>query len=290
MRCPKCGYISFDRQEACVKCNADVTAVAEQLRGTVADAEAPYFLGSVLGGQAVAFHGQPEISSGEEETAFDLGELDADALPEHADFEGGESDLDLAGAPLDDEEIAGPVLQPLGLEDIDVSDLVPPQDDEAPELSLDVEEEAVVVPPEPEPLPEEEEQGLAMDIELPSLDDEDLLSSREEAEVLGEYGEKAEAAQAADEDEIVDLSSLMDLGGDSEPPAEEEAVAADKGGDFDLSLDDDGLADGPEEGSGLELSLEEDEDRAVSRPAPEKNRAPGSDIPDLGLTLENDSD
>lgn len=44
MRCPKCGYISFDHLEQCVKCKKNIKAVSEALPGTVFNVPAPAFL------------------------------------------------------------------------------------------------------------------------------------------------------------------------------------------------------------------------------------------------------
>jgi hypothetical protein len=44
MRCPKCGYISFDHLETCTKCGKDISSLIGQLTGTVFKAEAPAFL------------------------------------------------------------------------------------------------------------------------------------------------------------------------------------------------------------------------------------------------------
>lgn len=44
MRCPKCGYITFDHLETCTKCKRKIAAMSEQLSGTVFKAEAPAFL------------------------------------------------------------------------------------------------------------------------------------------------------------------------------------------------------------------------------------------------------
>ncbi len=44
MRCPKCGYISFDHVETCSKCKKDISAQSEQLSGTILMAEAPSYL------------------------------------------------------------------------------------------------------------------------------------------------------------------------------------------------------------------------------------------------------
>lgn len=44
MRCPKCGYISFDHLENCLKCNKEIKKSADALHGTVFNAAAPSFL------------------------------------------------------------------------------------------------------------------------------------------------------------------------------------------------------------------------------------------------------
>jgi len=44
MRCPKCGYISFDHQETCRKCNKNIGDTVTEINGTVCDALAPSFL------------------------------------------------------------------------------------------------------------------------------------------------------------------------------------------------------------------------------------------------------
>lgn len=44
MRCPKCGYISFDHLESCKKCKKFFGPLATELNGTIHDAIAPSFL------------------------------------------------------------------------------------------------------------------------------------------------------------------------------------------------------------------------------------------------------
>jgi len=45
MRCPKCGYISFDHLDFCLKCKKDIKAVSEALQGGVLQVTPPVFLG-----------------------------------------------------------------------------------------------------------------------------------------------------------------------------------------------------------------------------------------------------
>lgn len=44
MRCPKCGYISFDNLEECLKCSKDIKAVSSDLFGSTYNIQAPTFL------------------------------------------------------------------------------------------------------------------------------------------------------------------------------------------------------------------------------------------------------
>ena len=44
MRCPKCGYISFDHLENCLKCKKDISAVSDTLQGGVLHVASPVFL------------------------------------------------------------------------------------------------------------------------------------------------------------------------------------------------------------------------------------------------------
>jgi len=52
MRCPKCGFISFDHLTSCVKCRKDIAEVASELQGTSIKVETPMFLGTALAAYA----------------------------------------------------------------------------------------------------------------------------------------------------------------------------------------------------------------------------------------------
>ena len=70
MRCPKCGYISFDHMSSCSKCGRDISELATELQGTSIKADTPTFLGGAIGG----FSGQEEDSFDEQvfETEMDV--------------------------------------------------------------------------------------------------------------------------------------------------------------------------------------------------------------------------
>ncbi|MCP4340330.1 MAG: hypothetical protein GY799_15910, partial [Desulfobulbaceae bacterium] len=44
MRCPKCGYISFDHLDECLKCNKDIKKISNDLYGSAYNIPAPTFL------------------------------------------------------------------------------------------------------------------------------------------------------------------------------------------------------------------------------------------------------
>ncbi|MCX5864235.1 MAG: hypothetical protein NTW42_04085 [Deltaproteobacteria bacterium] len=272
MRCPKCGYISFDRQKSCGKCSNDLTAVAEQLQGTVGKAASPFFLGAILGKQE-SYAAEPGPALHEEEEPLDLDELEADAPP--AD----EDELDFAGTPLDEDELEDQALPSLGLEDIDVSDLMPPQEEDEEEelvLHLGNEQKETILTQVPAQDDDEQEDSLS-GIEFSGFDTDETLNVDEEKSPLDDLDyEAAEPQSNTEEDEIIDLSSLMSF---DEPPAK----SADREEDHDiLELS---LGDAPED---LHLSIEDDESATPSPDAAKKPAGTVADIADLGLTLEND--
>jgi hypothetical protein len=111
MRCPKCGFISFDHLTACAKCGKDIAEVASELQGTSIKVEAPMFLSSALaafadreayyGGHAIDDEGGEGIdfsmddeTGGEEAITMSGGAADIDFSME---TEEAEADISLAG-------------------------------------------------------------------------------------------------------------------------------------------------------------------------------------------------
>ena len=68
MRCPKCGFISFDHLTSCAKCGKDIAEVASELQGTSIKVETPMFLSGALA--AYAERQEPFAGHGD----FDPGE------------------------------------------------------------------------------------------------------------------------------------------------------------------------------------------------------------------------
>ena len=44
MRCPKCGFISFDNLENCLKCNKDISDATRAFQGSTLKVATPSFL------------------------------------------------------------------------------------------------------------------------------------------------------------------------------------------------------------------------------------------------------
>lgn len=48
MKCPKCGYISFDHNETCPKCRKDITSERDKMKLPTYRAKPPFLLGSLI--------------------------------------------------------------------------------------------------------------------------------------------------------------------------------------------------------------------------------------------------
>ena len=239
MRCPKCGYISFDHLEICLKCKKDIRSTSEELQGTVYNVAAPAFLK----------FGTPDEAEGEsnELDAFvavddDVEDSDLDILLE-ADDEGSADEV--AFALDEDTELA------LDGEDED-SDLAFSDDLEHGEdqISLDAdvfaEEEDLLSENEPE------EPSFKMDLpeELSDMSDLEPPSQKEDAEPafddfsldLDEGGDDASPAAASlSLDDEMDFSEI-DFDAPA-PSSDQKKAAADKMNieedlDFELDLGD----------------------------------------------------
>ncbi len=97
MRCPKCGYISFDHLANCRKCSRDLGDAREALNLTDFEPQVPFLLGSLVGemqGGGAAY--QQELSLTQEtELEFDgLDMPETEAMEETVDMESMRETLD----------------------------------------------------------------------------------------------------------------------------------------------------------------------------------------------------
>ena len=116
MRCPKCGFISFDHLTSCTKCGKDIADVASELQGTSINVETPMFLSGAL-----AAYAERQESFGGHGIGFDVGE--------GVDF-----------SMEDESAVQEPIEMAEGDEGVDISFA---EDKEAVDISMDDEEEAV---------------------------------------------------------------------------------------------------------------------------------------------------
>lgn len=197
MRCPKCGYISFDHLETCLKCKKDIKSASDSLQGTVYNVAAPAFL-----------------KFDEAEAADDVtNELDAFVV----------ADGEIDGGEIEDPDL-----------DILMDDSI--QDDSAGEIEFAVEEDgefSLDIDDGEEEFGLAENQ-LEDDTEI-SLDMDDF-GDEEDAFAGIDEAEDAEDTFSMDvPEELSDMSDLEPPALDAaEEPAVESAPAA---SDDDLSLD-----------------------------------------------------
>ena len=169
MRCPKCGYISFDHLESCKKCNKNISEASADLDGTVFAVAAPVFLDLEYKESAAPSDEKEDItileeSSGDGEEVVDLSfeedEVDGEIVMDLGD-DGEFDDVGLV------EEVDAPTLELDALEEVASED----------EIALDfgAEEEATESG-------EESDDGLQLD--FGEIDISDLAPPEEDGEEL----------------------------------------------------------------------------------------------------------
>ena len=97
MRCPKCGFISFDHLASCAKCGRDISEVASELQGTSIKVETPMFLSGALAALSESeesFEDHAMEADGSEGIDFDM-EMEADE-EEAGEMTAAEEDVDFS--------------------------------------------------------------------------------------------------------------------------------------------------------------------------------------------------
>jgi len=110
MKCPKCGYISFDYNLSCPKCNKDISSEQEKLHIPAFRPDPPFLLGALTGeanesqfgpaptGSQISFAKEPDISL-DDSSLNDASPLDSGEI---AVEDSSELNLDLGELSLDD--------------------------------------------------------------------------------------------------------------------------------------------------------------------------------------------
>ena len=187
MRCPKCGYTSFDDLERCKKCKKPMPPATATLTGTVLEATAPAYLlwgAAALTGQLGAKGGSPLFAaSGGPRAEMQIPEPEEAAVESVA----APAEVDEATSPTVAEEPAEEMNLELGK--VDISDLTAPEESAAP--------------------PEEE-----ADFSLETLDVDDLGlgggSAPSATPASGQYQPAAKTGTALDNFDV-ELDELLDV-------------------------------------------------------------------------------
>jgi hypothetical protein len=230
MRCPKCGYISFDHIDTCLRCNKDVSK-ASAVEGTTYNVAPPSFLKFTKREQSV--EEKDEISFDADDD-FGVVDPDLDVLAEDNDEDSQEEEFDF-GNDFDafgDEDSFGVAAESdddsgldLGqFEDAfeddeqghgDISIDIPDELSDISDLSAPVEEEPEVIEAPVAEKDDDEFGDFNLDLEMDDLNDDFSLTAGDES-----------GGGASEEDALADLS-LDDLGlTEAEPEPEETPKSA----------------------------------------------------------------
>jgi hypothetical protein len=214
MKCPKCGYISFDYNLSCPKCNKDISSEQEKLHIPAFRPDPPFLLGALTGEANESQIGptptSPQISlekeadiSLDDSSPLDSGEVVADDSSE-LNLDSGELSLDdTSSLSMDTGEVQAQVAKglqrpktekgKLGTDEFklepeaDLGDLDLGEEGEE-ELSLDSEEKGE------EASPAEEAADSEMDITL-DLEEDEPSGSEPNEDLLAPVGAEASAPE-----------------------------------------------------------------------------------------------
>ena len=308
MKCPKCGYISFDYNQVCPKCSKEISGEQDRMNLISFRPAPPSLLGALTGeadesnvGIQVDTSTEVPISSGEEVSLEDSSVME----PEEIAFDESQ-DLDISLEPDETGEIEG-------AGDIEIEPEEATTDFELEGAEQEISMDLGDLPdekPEPEEGPamesEPEEGGLELDLGDLSLDDSDEAGEEitfETGEISLEDSESALPDEEAEGQDIsLDLGDLPDEKPEPEKPGidldsialEDEDPTKDKKKDEivlnldDLKVNDTGEleigipVESPEEKSSVieELSLDES-------PAEEKtSEEAGDDSGEIAIDLD----
>lgn len=237
MRCPKCGFISFDHLDNCLKCNKEIKDFSDDLHGSVFKVPVPTFL---------KFEQQ---SSQEQPEAEGLEEMD---ISDGFDEEIRDPDLDILINEESNDEISF---------ESDPGDLA---------IALDLDEEEVADEVEQEVTPVGEDE-LAFDLnDLPDFESELSIDDESQEEVdLGalEEGSDDEGGATLQIDLPEELGDISDLNQPATDAVSDGPTLTLDDGDLDLDLNlEESMDEGPiasletEDDESLDLNLDDDLD------------------------------
>lgn len=222
MKCPKCGNVSFDHLENCMKCSRDLSADRNELNLLDFRPEVPFLLGSLVG--EMQGGGVQQDLSFTQETEIELGGLDMSEPPatggsvdmpepEGVTGAGSSGELSLSEIAMDDlETIEASALGDAAAEELDLGDLAELSDEDAGPaeeddgfLGLEFEEgesatddfadleEVLTSEPAAAPEAASAEPGDALELDL-NEDDLSVLAKELEDQLDSEEGGKKKGA------------------------------------------------------------------------------------------------
>ncbi len=174
MKCPKCGYVSFDYNENCPKCKKDISSDRDRMKLSAYKVDPPFLLGALIGeggGPGV----ESTLGAGEgidTPSGFDAQEeMFSPQISEEKTLEEGSEEftIDPKEFSFEDYETDGDQSEPSEADFIHLDDLMTDE----PEISLDdtpVEKDEI--PPEMEPLDSIFQEGVDA-LELPPISEQD---------------------------------------------------------------------------------------------------------------------
>ena len=138
MRCPKCGYISFDLVEKCTKCGKNISGAAEVLHGTTTSTDPPVFLkfDKEPEGALKEAAGEEAAAGMEEQEPLDLGEEEEEVFLDFSAEESAPSEtetLDMEAGTEPDVAAAEMAAEP----SMDISDLAPTEEEAEVEEAIE---------------------------------------------------------------------------------------------------------------------------------------------------------
>ncbi len=225
MRCPKCGYVSFDHLEKCLKCSRDLKATRGDLNLLDFKPEVPFLLGSLVG-EMQGGGAQRELSL-TQETELEL-----------SGFETGESyttegtlDIQDLGGPSDAEPSGEVSLSEIALDDLETIEASALGDTGAGELKLD---DLAEVSSEDEGF-----LGVEFDADESPLDDLGTFEESSATEsVSAQSSPGSDLDLDLDEDDLSALARELEGHLDAETGAKKKA-GADDPGEVILEMEDD---------------------------------------------------
>lgn len=252
MRCPKCGYISFDHLTTCLNCSKDLSDQTTMAQGTTYNAVPPAFLKFSPGGRSreddADIETAPEglgdeldvvdpdldilISEDDQEVGFNADEISSEKS------EGSGDDFGLAFEEEAEEEQADKEIEIDLSQFEDTSAEEPQEKDREINFSMDLPDElsdiSDLAPPPPPPKEKMGANGgmdmnmMDMDLKLDDFDSDFSLTSQEK-----KGGEDEFAGLSLDD---IDLSDSLESKEPS-PPSQPKPEPAKKPGEMDMDSD-----------------------------------------------------